>query len=93
MGSVVLLVLFIDEVLSLNTTPINIAGAILVFSLFAACIWKAERIFNEKIQKFQARNINFRPNILLGRLSNLEFRSKSENNSLMDKKFWKWGKK
>ena len=52
MISVMLLVLFIDEVLAFYTTSGNIIVAILIFSLFAVCVWKGELFLNEQIQKF-----------------------------------------
>lgn len=52
MITVMMLVLFIDEVLAINTTPINIAGAILIFSLISVGIWKAECILGEKVPEF-----------------------------------------
>lgn len=54
MGAVILIVLFIDEVLAVNTTPLNIAGAILIFSLFAAIVWRAELILKGMISKHTA---------------------------------------
>lgn len=47
MGSVLLIVLFIDEVLAFNTTPVNIVSAVLIFSLLALCVWKSGRILKE----------------------------------------------
>ena len=51
MGAVILIVLFIDEGLAVNTTPINIAGAILIFSLFAVIVWRAELILKGMISR------------------------------------------
>lgn len=51
MGAVILIVLFIDEVLAVNTTPLNIAGAIIIFSLFATIVWRAELILKKMISK------------------------------------------
>lgn len=47
MGSVLLIVLFMDEVLAFNTTPINIICALLIFSLLALCVWKIERFLKK----------------------------------------------
>jgi uncharacterized membrane protein len=44
MGVVILIVLFIDEVLAFNTTPVNIVFATLIFSIIALCVWEIELI-------------------------------------------------
>lgn len=49
MISVILLVLFIDEFLAINTTPINIVAAILVFSILVLFAWKVESILRKKV--------------------------------------------
>lgn len=54
--SVILLVLFIDEVLAINTTSINIVAAILLFSFLALCIWKGELFYCENISKLNFNN-------------------------------------
>ena len=55
MISVILLVLFIDEILAVNTTPVNIAATIILFSVFAVCIWLAELYLMEKIPNFRMK--------------------------------------
>ncbi|KAF1073529.1 DUF1616 domain-containing protein [Methanogenium sp. MK-MG] len=86
MISVILLVLFIDVVLAVNTTPLNIVGAILIFSLVAVCIWKAELFFNEKIPKFLSEKSITGRHILPVNLSALKFRSTSENTGVSNNK-------
>jgi uncharacterized membrane protein len=84
--SVILLVLFIDVVLAVNTTPINIVGAILIFSLVAVCIWKAELLFHERIQKLISKESTTGQHARPVNLSALKFWSVSKNNDLMKNK-------
>lgn len=72
MISVILLVLFIDEVLAVNTTPINIAASILLFSFFAICIWIVEIYLKKKAPDFQMKKIDIRGYLFPIHLSSLK---------------------
>jgi len=93
MGSVMLIVLFIDEVLAVNTTPPNIAGAILIFSLFAVAAWKAELILNEKISKYIQGDGDGNRNSRPGRRFRLRPRSESDEKDVWEKRIWNGRKK
>ncbi|WFN35117.1 DUF1616 domain-containing protein [Methanogenium sp. S4BF] len=75
MGSVLLIVLFIDEVLAFNTTPVNIVCAVLIFSFLALCVWKTELILKK----------NFMQNVFPLRPSAVIIRSKSGDTDSREK--------
>ncbi len=93
MALVILIVLFIDEVLALNTTPANITGAILIFSLIALAFWTAERIVNGKISKYMSENGGDNRNFLSVCRSRLRVRLTSDDKDAWVKKVWNGIKK
>ena len=56
MGAVMLIVLFIDEWLAVNSTPANIIAALLIFSLLAVIVWRTELVILRKVSKFQGES-------------------------------------
>jgi len=93
MGAVILIVLFIDEVLAVNTTPSNIAGAILIFSLFTVAAWKAELILNKIISKHITGNGDGDRNTRSGLPFRLRSRSESYDKELWENRIWNGRKK
>jgi uncharacterized membrane protein len=60
-GSVIVLVLLMDVVLGINTTPRNIGIIICAFSIFALIVWKFEKMFRNYSKK-----LNLKSSIFLG---------------------------
>jgi uncharacterized membrane protein len=52
-GSVIVLVLFMDVVLGMNTTPRNISIIICAFSVFALIVWQCEKKFGNSTIKLK----------------------------------------
>lgn len=92
-GSVMLIVLFIDEVLAVNTTPANIGGAVLIFSLLAVIIWKAEMIFHKKVSKYLVEHEDGNLSPLPSRIPAFLLRSKSKKTDSWEKRILEGFKK
>ena len=88
MGSVILIVLFLDEMLAVNTTPPNIAGAILIFSLFAVIVWKAELILQKMISKHMTGDGDGTRNSRPGRRFRLRAPPESDEKDVWEKRIW-----
>jgi uncharacterized membrane protein len=56
-GSVIVLVLFMDVVLGIYTTPRNISIIICVFSVFALMIWQCEKKFGHSTLKLKLESL------------------------------------
>jgi uncharacterized membrane protein len=52
-GSVIVLVLFMDVVLGMNTTPRNISIIICAFSVFALIVWQCEKKYGNSTLKLK----------------------------------------
>lgn len=86
-----LIVLFLDEGLAVNTTPANITAAILVFSLLAAGIWKGEQIVFTQVSKFNANSVNAGDITHPRRRLSHFLRSKFNYEEFWEK--WRWNRK
>ena len=54
--AVMLIVLFIDEWVAVNSTPANITAALLIFSLLAVIVWRTELVVLRKAAEFQGES-------------------------------------